>query len=204
MRLSRLRESQRLMTQRTIQAHAMRLFEQEGYDQTPITDIARAAGVSPMTLYRHFPTKEDLVLTDEYDPLIAQRIAARPPGEPVMQRIGATLVEEVAKVLSGDGQAGSESPAALLLGRLRLVSTTPALRARRFDSQYATQLAIVDALRGDSTDPQLQFQLSVAAGACLAAMSAALMRWADEDGRPDLPQLMSDALAIVSGGDAGE
>ncbi|MEQ4723940.1 helix-turn-helix domain-containing protein [Nonomuraea sp. B19D2] len=197
-----LRERQRLMTRRTIQQHAMRLFLERGYDETTVNDVARAAGVSSMTVYRHFPTKEDLVLSDEYDPLIVQRIAARPADEPLMRRIGATLVEEVGKVVSDDEsfEHGVVAPAGkeLLLARLRLVLATPALRARRWDSQYATQKAIVEALRGDPPDPELEFRLWVAAGACLAAVSAALLRWAEENGRPDLPQLMTQALTIVS------
>lgn len=181
----------------------MRLFLERGYDQTTVSDVAEAAGVSPMTVYRHFPTKEDLVLGDEYDPLIAERIAARPAEEPLVRRIGQTLVEELATVLGtgrrdsgGDGAAGRE----LLLARLQLVLSTPALRARRWDSQYATQRIIVETLRGDPPDPDLEFRLWVATGAVLAAVSAALIRWAEQDGRPDLPQLMADALAIVSEG----
>jgi AcrR family transcriptional regulator len=212
-RTTSLRERQRAATQRSIQRHAMQLFLKRGYDETTVSDVARAAGVAPMTVYRHFPTKEDLVLSDEYDPLIAERIAARPAGEPLIRRIGATLIEEVGSVVGHgrsdrdrDGLLDSDAPLGtldgreLLLARLRLVLATPALRARRWDSLYATQRAIVDALRADPPDPDQEFRLSVAAGACLAAMSAALVRWAEEDGRPDLPRLMADALATITEG----
>jgi len=37
----------------------------------------------------------------------------------------------------------------------------------------------------------------VAASTCLAAMYVALMRWAQEDGRPDLPDLIAAALAAA-------
>lgn len=195
-----LRERQRLLTRRTIQQHAMRLFGERSFEETTVTDVARAAGVSAMTVYRHFPSKEDLVLGDEYDPLIAQRIAARPAEEPLMRRIGETLVEEVSKVLNAGRDDDGVSPGDLLLARLRLVLTTPALRARRWDGQHATQKAIVEALRGDEPDPELEFRLWVATGACLAAVSVALLRWAEENGRPDLPQLMTRALEIVSEG----
>ncbi|GAA3171398.1 helix-turn-helix domain-containing protein [Nonomuraea salmonea] len=79
---STLRARRRAQTQRTIQAHAIRLFSERGYDATTMNDVAEAAGVSPMTLYRHFPTKEDLVLIDQHGELIAERIAASPPGNP--------------------------------------------------------------------------------------------------------------------------
>jgi AcrR family transcriptional regulator len=206
-----LRERRRVVTQQTIQLHAMRLFVERGYDNTTVIDVAQAAGVSPMTVYRNFPTKEDLVLSDEYDPVIAERVAARPAEEPLMRRIGMTLVDEVGRVLRG-AEAGSGQDGAghslevayrgrdLLLARLKLVLATPALRARRWDGQFATQTAIVEALQGDSSDPDCEFRLSVAAGACLSAVGVALIRWANEDGRPDLRQLMIEALAVLSDG----
>jgi len=35
-----------------IQSHAMRLFIEHGYDATTVNQVAKAAGVSPMTVYR--------------------------------------------------------------------------------------------------------------------------------------------------------
>jgi AcrR family transcriptional regulator len=205
--MSSLRERQRRQTQRLIQEHAIRLFLEQGYDQTTVQAVAAAAGVSPMTLYRHFPTKEDLVLRDEYDPLIAERIAARPATEPLIQRIGHALIDELEAAIGaglndsdGIAAAGRSATAggrALLLARLQLILSTPALRARRWDGQYATQKVIVEALRGDPPDPDLEFRLSVATGACLAAASAALFRWVEHEGRPDLVRLMTDALAVI-------
>jgi AcrR family transcriptional regulator len=80
--MPRLRAKRRAETQRTIQAHAVRLFTERGYDATTVTDVAEAAGVSPMTVYRHFPTKEDLVLVDQRDRLVAERIAASSAAQP--------------------------------------------------------------------------------------------------------------------------
>jgi len=88
----------------------MRLFIEHGYDATTVNQVAKAAGVSPMTVYRHFPTKEDLVLFDQYDPLIAARVAARPTDESLVRRIGMTLVETTAV---------SSDPARTRRGRVR-------------------------------------------------------------------------------------
>jgi AcrR family transcriptional regulator len=41
---------------------ATRLFAERGYDATPVSEIARAAGVSEGAIFRHFQTKEDLLL----------------------------------------------------------------------------------------------------------------------------------------------
>ncbi|MGH4006284.1 MAG: TetR/AcrR family transcriptional regulator, partial [Pseudonocardiaceae bacterium] len=69
-----LRARRKAQTRQVIQAHALRLFLANGYDATTVEEIAAAAGVSHMTFFRHFPTKESVVDTDDYDPMIAELI----------------------------------------------------------------------------------------------------------------------------------
>src|SRR6478735_2233854 len=76
-----LRERKKIQTRQAIRRAAYRLFEEQGYDATPVDRIAEAADVSPSTVFRYFPTKEDIVLTDEYDPLIEATIRSRPADE---------------------------------------------------------------------------------------------------------------------------
>ena len=141
-------------------------------------------------MFRYFPTKEDLVLADDYDPLILDRIRTRPDDEPPMRRIGTALVESTAQ----------HTPAerAMLLARLRLGLSVPALRARMWDGQYQTQRYLVEALRGDNPDPDHEFELWVTTGACLAAATAAIVRWAERGGQEDLAELMAAALRLVT------
>ncbi len=61
-----------------IQRHALRLFQQQGYEETSISQIAEAAEISESTFFRYFPTKEDLVRWDEFDPLILEAFRAQP------------------------------------------------------------------------------------------------------------------------------
>ena len=77
-----LRERKKAETRARIQEEAMRLFLAQGYDATTVDQIAEAAGVSHMTFFRNFPAKEDVVATDDYDPMMAELIRARPAGEP--------------------------------------------------------------------------------------------------------------------------
>ncbi|QQQ74639.1 helix-turn-helix transcriptional regulator [Saccharothrix sp. 6-C] len=197
-----LRERRREETRRLVQSWAMRLFVERGYDATTVNDVARASGVSPMTVYRHFPTKEDLVLHDRCDDSLAERVAARPADEPPVRRIGRALVDATRSLLGPAG--GARSPEHdLLLARLRLVVDTPALRARHLDSQYATRKSLVDAVLGDAPDPEAEFRAQAAAGACLAVLHVALVRWAREDGRPDLPDLIAAGLTAAFDDDSG-
>ncbi|WP_414944807.1 TetR/AcrR family transcriptional regulator [Amycolatopsis sp. cmx-11-32] len=183
-----LRDRQRAETRLLVQTHAIRLFSDVGYDATTVNDVAAAAGVSAMTVYRHFPTKEDLVLYDEYDPLTASAVAAQPAG-PLALRIG--------RALESTAASGSSKEKAFLLARLRLMISVPALRARHLDSQYATADAIVSALCGPSPEPDEEFRVRATAMACLGAAHVALIRWAATDGEGDLPGLIRQALTSV-------
>ena len=76
-----------LATRRRIQEAALRLFEERGFDGATVADVAAAAGVSHMTFFRHFPTKEDVVLDDPYDPVLAAAVAVQPAGLPPLERV---------------------------------------------------------------------------------------------------------------------
>lgn len=183
-----LRDRQRAETRLLLQEHAIRLFTDVGYDSTTVADVAAAAGVSAMTVYRHFPTKEDLVLYDEYDPVTASAVLEQPPG-PLPLRIG--------RALESTAALGSSREKAFLLARLRLMISVPALRARHLDSQYATADAIVAAL--DCSSPDAEFRARATAMACLGAAHVALIRWAETDGEADLAGLIRETLTSVFG-----
>lgn len=196
---STLRAQRRSETRRTIQAHAVRLFTERGYDATAVTDVAMAAGVSPMTVYRHFPTKEDLVLFDRNGQVVGERIAASSASWPLVRRIGVALIESATAVTGGAHGDDPTPDERFLLARLRLMISTPALRARHLDNQYVLQRAIVEGLGDEVEDPEAMFRAQAAASACLAAMHMAVMRWAEDDGRTDLPGLIAQAFTAAFG-----
>jgi AcrR family transcriptional regulator len=57
-----LRARKKLRTRDAIADAAISLFLARGFDQVSVSDIATTAEVSKPTLFRYFPTKEDLVL----------------------------------------------------------------------------------------------------------------------------------------------
>jgi AcrR family transcriptional regulator len=187
--VSGLRERKKAQTRRTIQEHALGLFLEQGYERTTVAEIAEAAGVSPMTFFRYFPTKEDVVEYDEYDPVLAELVVARPADEPPLAALGGAL----ATALAGLG----DDELATVLVRTRLVLRTPALRARRSASEAATRDLFAGALatRAGRGEPTLDHR--VVAAAIVATLTTALETWVAEDGRRHLGRVVGDAFAAL-------
>jgi AcrR family transcriptional regulator len=180
------RQRKKTATRDRIRASALRLFREQGYDATTVEQIAAAAGVSHMTFFRYFPTKEDVALSDSYDPMIAAALAQTPATWPLTQRIRAVLVQGLQQVYDTDRDA--------LLAQNTLIVSTPVLRERLWASQMATQQFILQAL-----GPRPGFQARVIVAACLAAASTAILTWVENDGTPELPDLIDQAFdALVN------
>jgi AcrR family transcriptional regulator len=183
------REARKAATRRCVQEHALRLFLAQGYDATTVEQIATAAGVSHMTFFRHFPTKESVVDTDDYDPMIAELIRARPADEDPITAIHRAMAQGLAAILPGARD--------VLLERIRLIMETPALRARQADNQHATRQLFAAALADRAGLASPTFQLEVLAAAALAALTTALVTWTDGDGSVGLITLIDDAFAAL-------
>jgi AcrR family transcriptional regulator len=187
-----LRERKRTRTRLMIQTEALRLFNEKGYAQTTVDEIADAAAISPRTFFRYFPSKEDVVIWDEYDPLALDLLASRPDDEPFAETFRAVLRE----TLSGLHQ---HDPARLL-ARVRLAVTVPELRARFLDEQThgIEQLApLLARKRGAPTD---ELKLRVIGSALLATVSVALDLWQRDGGKSDLLGLLDQAIDTLAEG----
>jgi AcrR family transcriptional regulator len=186
------RQRKKTATSDRIRASALRLFREQGYDATTVEQIAAAAGVSHMTFFRYFPTKEDVALSDSYDPLIASAIAQTPASWPLIQRIRAVLVEGLRLVYDTDRDT--------LLAQVKLIVSTPALRERMWAGQLATQQVILQALEAehDPDDPHASFRARITVAACLAAASTAVLTWVENDGTPELPDLLEQAFDTLT------
>src|ERR1700748_497169 len=77
-----LRARKKARTHDAIADAAISLFLAHGFDQVSVNDIAAAAEVSKPTLFRYFPTKEDLVLhrVADHNGEAARVVRARQPG----------------------------------------------------------------------------------------------------------------------------
>jgi len=179
------RQRKKTATRDRIRGSALRLFQEHGYDATTVEQIAAAAGVSHMTFFRYFPAKEDVVLSDSYNPLIASLIARTPPTWPLARRIRTVLAEGLRQIYRTERDN--------LFAQNKLIVSTPALRERLWADQIATQQLILQALGGQCT-----FADRVTVAACLAAATTAILTWVENDGTPELPDLIDEAFDALA------
>lgn len=139
-----LRERKKLRTQRTISDAAITLFLERGFDKVAVADVAAAAEVSTMTVFNHFPTKEDLVLhrfEDHVDEIVAT-VAHREPGE---SALAAVRRQFLAGLDRHDVVTGLDDDEHVLAFR-RMVLAAPSLRLRVLDQATRTVDALASAL----------------------------------------------------------
>ncbi|MGW6858017.1 TetR/AcrR family transcriptional regulator [Streptomyces xanthophaeus] len=94
-----LRENKKLRTRRQLAATALELFLERGFDAVSVADVAAAAEVSKPTLFRYFPSKEDLVLdrfADHQDEA-ARIVRERPAGQGPVQALHAHFLAALAE-----------------------------------------------------------------------------------------------------------
>src|SRR6516225_4725487 len=120
-----LRERKKARTRASLREHALRLFREQGYQNTTVEQIAAAAEVSPSTFFRYFPTKEDLVLQDDMDTRMLEAFERQPTGlSPVAAIRGA-----IREVL----ESYSEADLDVIRQTTTLAMTVPEVRARAMD-----------------------------------------------------------------------
>jgi AcrR family transcriptional regulator len=187
-----LRERKKAKTRRLLRQEALRLFVEQGYDNTTVEQICDAADISPSTFFRYFPTKEDVVLTDDPGPLGEEPPAGPGPAEPSADDVvRATLHNLLVRRVGPDPDT--------TLARLGLAARVPSLRGRMWQRQEE-QVAHTAALlaRRAGRDPDA-YEVRVTAAVLTAVATETLMYWAEQSGEPGLPALFDRALTHLGG-----
>lgn len=171
---------------------ALELFILRGFDATTMDDIAQAAGIGRRTLFRYFPSKNDMVWGD-FDWVLDRlraAFAARPGDEPFMDALREAVVE-----------SNRYPPEALpeLRMRLTLITTVPALQAHSM-LRYAAWRAVVEefaaARLGRPSDDLLVKGVGYAA---LGASTTAFAHWVRHPDQP-LERLLDRSYRMLAAG----
>lgn len=186
-----LRERKKAKTRAAIQRHALRLFRKQGYEATTVEQIAAAADVSPSTFFRYFPTKEDVVLYDPFDPILLAAFKAQPAELTPLQAMREAMHATVATMSAED--------AAELWMRGTLVLSVPDLRMRMLNDLLTTTQGLAEMVaarvgrRADET-PVRTF-IGAVTGALLATFIASA-----NDPNADILALIDECLEYLEAG----
>ncbi|MDN3357559.1 TetR/AcrR family transcriptional regulator [Actinomadura sp. DC4] len=184
--------TRRLASQEILET-ALRLFTEQGYDETTIAQIAREAGVSQRTLFRYFGAKEDLLGggQDRFAQVLTDTIGGLPAETGVWEALRAGITA-VLDLHDGRDQA---------LERFRLLHGTASLRAGWLEKRLRFQddlLPLVKA-RMDGAAGSVDARARAVIATAFACLDAASMTWVADDGRGDIMDLYDECLAAVRG-----
>ena len=169
---------------------AFDLFNERGFEQTTVDDIAERAGLSRATFFRHYPSKDDVIFPD-HDRLLSQvrdRLRSSSHGTALAAVSDAVRLVLLHYLHEGD----------LARRRYALTSTVPALRDREIVSvaryQRLFREFIAEWMAGRPDYSALRAELMAAA--VVSAHNHVLRRWLRGES-PDPVREVDEALRQV-------
>ncbi len=167
------RTRKRLVTRQTISDVATRLFFERGFDHVTIDEIAEAADVGRMTVFNHFPRKEDMFFDREGEirDIAVAAIQTRVEGTSPIQALGALAHRLIEQPLPAyplfDGT--------YLFVETALASESLKARARQMRDDFIRALAdvLADAVKRPRDDPDAYLAASLIASVWSVAFTQA-------------------------------
>ena len=190
-----MRERKKRRTREQLSRSAMELFAERGVPAVTIEEICERVEVSPRTFFRYFPSKEDVVFTNDATrrAIVRDALARQTPGE----TLSAAVRRAVEALIDHDLREDRD------IARLRagLLANEPVL-ARHLTlltADWNRDLTDVVAQRlGNSQRARVDAALAV--GALTGVLNAAGQLWLATDLRGDPRALTNRAMDIVEYG----
>ncbi len=188
--MSDLRERRRVELRERIDRVALELFAREGYDAVTVEAIAEAAGISLSTLFRHVPTKEELLVgvVRTGRAVVVQAFAERPATEPVGASLAAALLHRTA-------QFAAESEVVGLWRRAMASAPEKVRRASLLDRRERDALVELVAERM-GVDAAVDVRPGALVRSRLAAAEHAFEHWLGGAAEGSIHDLTAQALAV--------
>ncbi|WP_052074100.1 TetR/AcrR family transcriptional regulator [Rhodococcoides fascians] len=174
------RDRNRARTRRDIEAAALKLFEDGGFQATTVEQITRRAGVSSATFFRHFKAKEDVLFANDEAAVeeLVKFVTARVDKSATLAAL-ADPVASFAKSFLMDATSEAQ--------RLtRLVMTTRDLEARSLRMRLLWEHALTRSLAAESHYTKPQFDHVLLAGLAVSCLSTALWEWQQPEDPVDI------------------
>jgi AcrR family transcriptional regulator len=186
-------ELRRRTTHEALREAALKSFARKGFSNVTVTELAREAGVTERTFFRHFPTKEAVLFQDFETQLewLAEALAGRPASESLFDAVLASVAafpHDVEVVRQAATARAELITADRIAGHMRVVQ-----------SSFATVLT--DFIKSRNPDvAQLDLRAEVAGSVLAAALVVAVENWGRNGCLADLGELVATSLELVRSG----
>jgi mycofactocin system transcriptional regulator len=175
---------------------ALELFSRQGFSRTTVDEIAAAAGVGRRTIFRYFPSKNDIVMSD-FDRVLERLRGALGESDPELAMMEA-LRRAMVLANSHDDQ---QLPALRI--QMTLITRDPVLQGHAM-IRYAAWRRVVAVFAAERTDCRPDDLMPQAiAYAALGTALAAFTRWVRTPGEL-LERCLDDAFRELANGFAIE
>lgn len=186
-------ELRRRSTHEALRQAALKSFARKGFANVTVTELAREAGVTERTFFRHFPTKEAVLFQDYETQLewLAEALAQRPPSESLFDAVLASVAAfpHDLEVVRQAATARTELISAERIeGHLRVVQSSFAAVLTEFVRNRKAGAANID------------LYAEVAGSVLAAALVVAVENWGRSGCAGDLGELVAASLDLVRSG----
>jgi len=188
MTVAGLRERKKQKTKAAIQRAALRLFKRQGYEETTVEQIAAAADISESTFFNYFPSKEDVVIYDEYDPQIFAALATGKQDEPL-----ATSIEKLIGTLGALFEADHDA----IYERAKLSLEVPELRAHAWEELEKARDLIGSIIAVRTGHDAAELDVRVISMAFVGAAFEASLEWVRSGGKGNMIDLLKKAIDAI-------
>jgi AcrR family transcriptional regulator len=186
-----LRERKKRLAQASIEETALRLFQQQGYEQTSIQDIADAVMMSPRTFFRYFASKEEVLFGPMHTTLS--------DGLRSLQRVASTESPHAAltAIFVYLASLYQQQQASFLI-RYQVATQTPSIAFIYLYALTETEPDICDALCSRLEAATNRNEIRFLVAIYMTAFRVALEEWLENEAQGDLVSLLREYLERFS------
>jgi AcrR family transcriptional regulator len=163
---------------------AMALYGERGFEQTTVAEIAKRAGLTERTFFRHFADKREVLFAgaEDLQELLVGTVGDAPDSATPLDALAAGLL--AAAALLQERREFSRR-------RQAIIAANPELQERELIKLATLASALADTLRRRGV---AEPAASLVAEAGIVVFKVAFGRWHDEANQRDLPQLVRESL----------
>ncbi|MDQ6750324.1 MAG: TetR/AcrR family transcriptional regulator [Actinomycetota bacterium] len=172
---------------------ALELFGERGFEQTTVEDIAKRAGLTKRTFFRHYSDKREALFggAEELKELFVTTLVSAPTSM--------VPIDAIAVSLAAAG-AALQDRHEFARRRQLVIAANAELQERELVKLASIAAALADTLRKRGVDEPAA---SLTAEAAMAVFKNAFERWVTAADQRDLPELIRESLEALRAVAAG-